>query len=42
MVQDRLDTNWSGVTFPEGHVEPGESFTKASDPGGVGGDRADY
>ena len=26
LVQDRLDPNWSGVTFPGGHVEPGESF----------------
>ena len=29
LVQDRLDPNWPGVTFPGGHVEPGESFTKA-------------
>lgn len=29
LVQDRLDPNWPGVTFPGGHVEPGESFTRA-------------
>lgn len=29
LVQDRLDQEWPGVTFPGGHVEPGESFTKA-------------
>jgi len=29
LVQDRLDPDWPGVTFPGGHVEPGESFTKA-------------
>lgn len=29
LVQDRLDPNWPGVTFPGGHVEPGEAFTKA-------------
>lgn len=29
LVQDRLDPNWPGVTFPGGHVEPGESFTGA-------------
>ena len=28
LVQDRLDPNWPGVTFPGGHVEPAESFTK--------------
>ncbi len=27
LVQDRLDPEWPGVTFPGGHVEPGESFT---------------
>lgn len=26
LVQDRLDPGWPGVTFPGGHVEPGESF----------------
>ena len=29
LVQDRLDPDWPGVTFPGGHVEPGESFIKA-------------
>lgn len=29
LVQERLDPEWPGVTFPGGHVEPGESFTKA-------------
>lgn len=27
LIQNRTDPNWSGVTFPGGHVEPGESFT---------------
>ena len=26
LVQDRLDPDWPGVTFPGGHVERGESF----------------
>ena len=29
LVQDRIDPNWSGITFPGGHVEPGEAFTDA-------------
>lgn len=29
LVQDRLDPDWPGITFPGGHVEPGESFTRA-------------
>ena len=29
LVQNRVDPNWSGYTFPGGHVEPGESFTDA-------------
>lgn len=29
LVQDRLDPGWPGVTFPGGHVEPGESFVRA-------------
>lgn len=29
LVQDRLDPEWPGVTFPGGHVEPGESFTRS-------------
>lgn len=26
LVQDRKDSNWPGIVFPGGHVEPGESF----------------
>ena len=29
LVQDRLDPNWPGITFPGGHVEPGESFVRS-------------
>ncbi len=29
LVQDRNDPGWPGVVFPGGHVEPGESFTRA-------------
>lgn len=29
IIQDRIDPDWPGVTFPGGHVEPGESFTDA-------------
>ena len=29
LMQDRLDPKWPGLTFPGGHVEPGESFTDA-------------
>lgn len=29
LVQDRVDPDWPGVTFPGGHVEKGESFTDA-------------
>ena len=29
LVQDRLNTNWKGLTFPGGHVEKHESFTDA-------------
>ena len=29
LVQDRVDPNWPGITFPGGHVEEGESFTDA-------------
>ena len=29
LVQDRLDPRWPGLTFPGGHVEPGESFADA-------------
>ena len=26
LVQDRTDPDWSGITFPGGHIEPKESF----------------
>ena len=29
LVQNRVDPNWSGITFPGGHVEAGEPFTDA-------------
>ena len=29
LVQDRKDPAWSGITFPGGHVEPGESFVES-------------
>ena len=29
LVQDRKNPDWPGITFPGGHVEPGESFTEA-------------
>lgn len=29
LVEDRLNPDWPGVTFPGGHVEYGESFTDA-------------
>lgn len=29
LVQERLDPEWPGVTFPGGHVEKGEPFTKS-------------
>lgn len=29
LVQDRVDPDWPGVTFPGGHVEPGESFIRS-------------
>lgn len=29
LVLDRRNPDWPGVTFPGGHVEPGESFTKS-------------
>jgi len=29
LVQDRLDPQWPGITFPGGHVEQGESFADA-------------
>lgn len=29
LVQDRKAPDWPGVTFPGGHVEPGESFAES-------------
>jgi 8-oxo-dGTP diphosphatase len=29
LVQNRVDPDWPGYTFPGGHVEKGESFTDA-------------
>lgn len=29
LVQDRKDPDWPGITFPGGHVEPGESFVES-------------
>ncbi len=29
LVQDRINKNWSGVTFPGGHVEEDESFAQS-------------
>lgn len=29
LVQDRINPEWAGITFPGGHVEAGESFTDA-------------
>ena len=29
VVIDRQKKDWAGITFPGGHVEPGESFTDA-------------
>ena len=26
LVQNRVDPNWGGLTFPGGHIEPGESL----------------
>ncbi len=30
LMQDRVDSNWSGLCFPGGHVEPGESIVNAA------------
>ncbi len=30
LVQNRVDTDWPGIFFPGGHVEPGESFVQAA------------
>ena len=29
LMQERLDPDWPGVTFPGGHIEKGEPFTNA-------------
>ena len=29
LVQDRRADDWPGITFPGGHVEPGESFSQS-------------
>lgn len=29
LVQDRKNPDWPGLTFPGGHVEPGESFVES-------------
>lgn len=29
LVQDRMNPNWSGITFPGGHIEPKESFVES-------------
>ena len=29
LVQNRLNPDWPGITFPGGHVDAGESFTDA-------------
>lgn len=29
LVQDRRNPDWPGITFPGGHVEPGESFVES-------------
>ena len=30
LVQNRLNPDWPGITFPGGHVDAGESFTDAA------------
>ena len=30
LVEDRPKRDWPGITFPGGHVEPGESFVEAA------------
>ena len=29
LVQDRKNPDWPGITFPGGHVEPGEAFVES-------------
>ena len=28
LVQDRMNPDWPGITFPGGHIEPKESFVE--------------
>ena len=30
LVQERVKTDWTGIFFPGGHVEPGESFVQCA------------
>ncbi len=30
LVQDRKNSNWQGIAFPGGHVEPEESFVRST------------
>ncbi|WP_412989210.1 8-oxo-dGTP diphosphatase [Pediococcus siamensis] len=30
LLENRRNKNWAGITFPGGHVEPGESFVEAA------------
>ena len=29
LVEDRMNPNWPGITFPGGHIEPKESFVES-------------
>ena len=29
LVQDRMNPNWPGITFPGGHIDPKESFVES-------------
>ncbi|WP_367369638.1 8-oxo-dGTP diphosphatase [Pediococcus parvulus] len=30
LLENRLNKNWTGITFPGGHVNPGESFVESA------------
>ncbi|GEL15173.1 8-oxo-dGTP diphosphatase [Pediococcus cellicola] len=30
LLENRLNQNWAGITFPGGHVNPGESFVESA------------
>ena len=30
LVQKRVDPDWSGISFPGGHIEPNESFVESA------------